>query len=132
MRSSDSHAWKSKPAADRPTIPAKGVGRKDALELAEAKPPSLSVNETGIPPELRAVAHWVAWRYERRQNEKTGQWKWTKVPVNPRTGRNASPTDYLTWGTFAEALDCYRQRRLDGIGYVFSTADDSRDRRTHV
>ncbi len=69
-----------------------------------------------IPQELRDRPQWVAWRYERRRA------KWTKVPVNPHTGRNADPADPATWGTFAQARAHARRQQL-GLGYVFA-ADD--------
>ncbi len=73
-------------------------------------------NTAEIPPELRERQQWVAWGYTWRRE------KWTKVPINPRTGRNADPANSSTWGSFAEALDRARREGL-GIGYVFA-ADD--------
>lgn len=46
-----------------------------------------------IPAELRALPQWVA--------ATAG-----KVPINPRTGAHASPTDPHTWATFEEAIAC--------------------------
>jgi hypothetical protein len=42
------------------------------------------------------------------------------VPIDPRTGRKAKPTDPGTWGTFEEAFACYERLKLDGIGFCFS------------
>ncbi len=70
-----------------------------------------------IPAELRDQAQWVAWRWAKRDG------KPTKVPVNPRTGGNADPTDPGTWGTFEQAVTRATTDRLDGAGFVF-TEDD--------
>jgi putative DNA primase/helicase len=68
-----------------------------------------------IPGGLRARAQWVCWRYERRGEKRT------KVPKNPRTGANASPTDPTTWGSFTDTLRV--AAKYEGIGFVF-TSDD--------
>jgi hypothetical protein len=41
-----------------------------------------------------------------------------KVPVNPRTGELASSTNPETWGKFAQAVSCCRERKLAGLGFV--------------
>jgi putative DNA primase/helicase len=45
------------------------------------------------------------------------------VPHSARTGRKASSTDLLTWGTFEKALEAYENGQCDGVGFVFSSAD---------
>jgi putative DNA primase/helicase len=70
-----------------------------------------------IPAELRERPQWVSWKYLNRDG------KPTKVPINPRTGRNGSSTDSATWGTFDEATAAVERFKLCGIGFVFS-ADD--------
>jgi hypothetical protein len=87
---------------------------KADYEAAEQPPPTLRVNLDGIPDELKARHQWVAWRWLRRDG------RWTKVPINPRTGKNASCRVPSTWGTFADALRLH----LDGVGYEFSADDD--------
>jgi len=75
----------------------------------------LPVRADNIPNELKRRPQWVAWRLE-NQNDRL-----VKVPYSPRTGRLASTTDLLTWGTFDDALavlDHYQ-----GLGFVFSSAD---------
>src|SRR5262249_9154918 len=96
---------------------------KAQLEAGDQKPPALAVEPSGIPEKLKARQQWVCWCYERRQDKKSQKWRWTKVPKNPRTGRNASPTGPTTWGTFNEALARYLAGHADGVGYVFA-ADD--------
>ena len=46
-----------------------------------------------IPEPLRALDQWVAWV------SKNGK----KPPINPRTGRPASPTDPRTWADYDTA-----------------------------
>src|SRR5262249_9278654 len=75
-----------------------------------------------IPSELRARAQWVVWRYI-----PDGK-KWTKVPLDPKTGSAAKSNDPETWGSFESASLTYQKayggtRAYDGIGYVFA-ADD--------
>jgi primase-polymerase (primpol)-like protein len=92
---------------------------KGEIESSAQRPEALTVNPDGVPEELRARTQWVAWQYERRK-EKAGKWKWTKVPINPHTGRRASSTDPRTWTTFDDALAYYRAHQLAGVGFVFS------------
>ncbi len=114
------------PAHDRhkhtgtPCPPAPTSGHtKTALLSAEHKPPSLAVDELGLPAELRERQQWVCWRWARRKG------KWTKEPVDVKTDRLASTTNPTTWSTFDETLRRYQGSRgkLDGIGFVFCTDD---------
>ena len=56
-----------------------------------------------------------------------GQWrykeKYKKIPFNPHTLELASPTDPMTWGSFADALRAYARGGGKGIGFVFSEDD---------
>lgn len=70
---------------------------------------------SGIPEELKAHAYWVAWRYM----ERDGQPKPAKVPTDPKTGRNASPTDPATWADFQTA-EAYARQHGIGVGLVLS------------
>jgi hypothetical protein len=74
---------------------------------------------------LRELDRWVCWRYEWRVN-KQGEGKWIKLPVDPKTGRNARGNDPATWGTFRQAFSFYldhqkdpNDSRVDGIGIEF-------------
>jgi hypothetical protein len=95
---------------------------KAALESSAERPRALPVNPDGIPDELKERDQWVGWRYEWRV-DKAGKGKWTKVPINPDTGRKARANDPSTWGSFGAALERCRSDGLDGIGFEFS-ADD--------
>ncbi len=84
---------------------------KKAIEAAESKPVFLPFIAENIPPELRALRQWVAWQARRVKG------RWTKVPIDPRTGVNAKSTDSETWGTFAQAAG-FHAGRADGVGFV--------------
>jgi len=70
-----------------------------------------------IPVELKNRAQWVAWRVEKRNANPI------KVPVDPRTNRNAKVNSPSTWGTFEEACDACAKWKCAGVGYVFNKSD---------
>lgn len=57
---------------------------------------------------------WVAYRMEKRNGS------WTKVPMNPVTGRNAMTNKPETWGTLAQAQEAMTKFGADGIGFVLA------------
>jgi hypothetical protein len=59
-----------------------------------------------IPAELRALPQWVAAGSD-------------KVPINPRTGKKADPSDPSTGGTFAEAVST----GMKNIGFILGAND---------
>jgi putative DNA primase/helicase len=72
----------------------------------------------GAPDEiiLNDLTHlpvWVGWREERRNG------KATKVPFNPRTGREAKSNDAATWATRGEA-ETWAIANHGGVGIVLS------------
>ncbi len=71
-----------------------------------------------IPNELTQLNQWVAWSGEKRDGGKT-----TKRPINPATGKYAKVTTPSTWGSFHQAVECCRDNGFNGIGFVFSDAD---------
>ena len=70
-----------------------------------------------IPEELIQFKQWVAWK----GFSKNGKMK--KVPIDPATGKTAKVNDPSTWGSFDEAVACFKDQGLSGIGFVF-TKDD--------
>jgi putative DNA primase/helicase len=89
-----------------------------ALYIKEQTVPNkrlLLVKVEGIPEELRARPQWVVWKAVGEKPD--------KVPYSARTGRRASSTDLLTWGTFEGALQAYENDGYAGLGFVFSSAD---------
>jgi len=83
------------------------------------RPRILAPNYDTIPPELKTRPQWVVFRYE--WDERKGDWN--KAPRTPRTGRLASTTDPVSWGTFDEARATVERGDYDGIGFVFTTND---------
>ena len=78
----------------------------------------MEIKTENIPGDLMKLHQWVAWNGEKRKNGKTG-----KIPINPSTGRYADTSDCDTWGSFEDALNCFQEHNLQGIGFVF-TEDD--------
>ena len=72
------------------------------------------VQAANIPAELRSLNQWVCWKTIPNGNAKP-----RKVPVNSRTGREASSTDPSTWSTFEVAVGQATTHNLSGIGFVF-------------
>ncbi|MGA2106894.1 MAG: AAA family ATPase [Syntrophorhabdales bacterium] len=71
----------------------------------------------GLPTELKALPHWVCWRYVTRNGKET------KLPIDSATGTAASSTDSSTWGSFERSLRYYSAHRDDGItgvGFVLT------------
>lgn len=98
---------------------------KAAVDQGRARPAPLLCSQEGIPEALASRQQLVCWRYIKG---KSG--KWTKLPVDPNTGKPAEVDNPATWGTFEDAWSHYQAHqddrgrgRVDGIGYVFS-ADD--------
>ncbi len=77
----------------------------------------MSTALSSIPKELRELPNWVAWRLEQRKGEE----KPTKVPINPHTGKLASSTNPQTWTPFYRALKAIEEApALEGVGFVFT------------
>ena len=77
--------------------------------------PNTALPVEQIPQCLRDRPQWDCWKYVERDGRQT------KVPVNARSGRNASATDPQTWTTFQAAHDAYlRSDQLAGVGFVFT------------
>lgn len=72
----------------------------------------------GIPTCLRGIDCWIGWRWY--HNGK----KWTKVPINARTGNKALSTESRTWSSWEVAYSACRSGSLTGVGFVFSDSND--------
>ena len=80
------------------------------------------VEFVNIPNDLQSYKQWVAWKAVQNCNG-----KFTKIPIDPKTGSNAATNNPSTWGTFEKAKEHYAYNQgigIDGIGFVF-TKDDS-------
>jgi primase-polymerase (primpol)-like protein len=87
----------------------------------ETKKGISKVKLTNIPEELQTHKQWVVWKAVPQ-----GGGKFTKVPVDPKTGANAATNNPSTWGTFEEACEHYvwnKDSGIDGIGFVFTKED---------
>src|SRR5882672_7649664 len=71
-----------------------------------------------IPAELKETHQWVLWRFERKEDG-----EFTKIPIDPRTGKKASTSDPQTWSDFQTAASGVNEYKSDGMGFVF-TKDD--------
>jgi putative DNA primase/helicase len=84
----------------------------------QGRPPDLELVLGSVPACLRDLAQWVCWRYVERDG------KPTKCPIRPTKGGPASSTEPATWGTFEQAVAALQRcSDLEGIGFVFTTAD---------
>src|ERR1039457_5569671 len=75
-----------------------------------ARPAIILSEPAGIPADLRAMLAWIGWRLEQREG------RWSKVPVNLKTGKAAKSNDPSTWCDFTTALEAYQRRNCSGLG----------------
>jgi putative DNA primase/helicase len=76
----------------------------------------LHVNVAMIPEILKKYPNWVCWRSEIEK----GRIK--KIPIDPKTGKKASPNNPDSWGTFSEGVNYWTTHRANvkGIGFVLT------------
>ena len=79
---------------------------------AISTPQALAVKIDFIPQELKAVPHWVGWKWSLRAG------KWTKPPVDSKIGGPASTADPSTWASFDDAHAYAKRHELPGFGIV--------------
>ncbi len=94
------------------------VSGNGTLRPAPPLRPAIPCDPDAIPAALKECDQWVTWRYIARGGRPT------KVPINARTGREASSTDPSTWSSFTEAVSALGDGSSNaGIGFVFSPDD---------
>lgn len=109
---------KSGPEVSRPQADAVFEAKPEPTPASASPPPRCVPAEDSVPLELRTLDQWVAWKYVNRNG------KWTKCPVDAKTGRNAKCNDPSTWSDFSTALDrARRDESLAGIGLQFAAGD---------
>lgn len=68
-----------------------------------------------IPDELKSLATWglykLVWKPERN--------KYTKIPIDPNTGKDGRSNDPSTWSDFKTALNAMTDLGMDGLGFYF-------------
>jgi hypothetical protein len=74
---------------------------------------------SNIPQELRQLAQWVVWRYEKKEEDE----KPTKVPYNANNGWKAESDNPQTWAPFETAVAAWQTKGFDGIGFMLSPSD---------
>jgi len=78
----------------------------------------LNPNINNIPKGLKDLNQWVVWKAEHKNG------KWTKVPYNPHTKKNAKVNDPKSWSNYETAINCYKESNgFDGIGFVLTVND---------
>ena len=75
---------------------------------------------SNIPEAIKRLPQWVCWQAE----WKPERGKFSKIPINPNTGREAKSNAPTTWGTYDEALSLFeREGSITGLGFEFSVQD---------
>ena len=84
----------------------------------------LRPNYDYIPTELKTRRQWVCWQLRKTEspNGKPPKKPFTKIPICPVTGKNASTVDPKTWTEFGTACTYYEAFADDGdvhgLGYI--------------
>ena len=77
----------------------------------------MEIQVENIPRELKDLTHWVVWRWEENKDDKL-----TKVPYQSKNPLHlAQSTNSITWSTFKEAIQAYKEcenSSISGIGFV--------------
>lgn len=87
------------------------------MMAAPTLPPLLPPDESGIPPELKAMARWAPW--EARWNAKRN--KYDKIPhsvIRPELRISTAHPD--RWAGFASAWAVYQAKGLAGVGFCLT------------
>src|SRR2546425_3767199 len=103
-----------------------------SLEIGMPLPRVVEFQFQNIPAEIRDLPQWVVFRFIPVKNWRPGAAKtWTKMPVNPITGREARSTDPKTWGSFDETIAYFQLHKDEedpravahGIGFMTTRSD---------
>lgn len=74
------------------------------------------MNLERIPQSLKSLQQWVCYRTTDRGNGKLA-----KIPVDPKTLKDAKANDPSTWATFEEAVAAAARHGLAGVGIEFAS-----------
>jgi len=89
-------------------------------EQAPPRPTVLTPIYENILNEMKGRDQWLCWRLELRDG------RWTKVPIDPKTGGLAKTNAPETWASFDLAWEFYHTRAgegVAGVGFVFCEHD---------
>ena len=81
-------------------------------------------DKESIPQKLQSFPHFVAWHYEWRFDENSGELKLTKIPYTTQNNRasHSRPRDWTTLDKVLRHINVNPARKY-GVGYVFSEDD---------
>jgi hypothetical protein len=87
------------------------------------KPTMLAPIYANIPEEMQERRQWINWKLQK--NPKLTGKAWTKIPLDPHTGRKAASTRENTWVDFGFACQRYEEYAAqqgkgtsEGLGYI--------------
>lgn len=86
--------------------------KKEFYGDRDRRPVAPRVNPDAIPDELKAIPHWVLWKYQWKAKDG----KWDKPPFQTN-GEKAKTDDPATWSGFAEVMAVYLGGGYDGVGF---------------
>jgi len=85
------------------------------VSKSEQKSAYIPTDVSSIPEELRGLKQWICWRFEDRNGKET------KLPCDPKNGREVDVQERAAWVSFDVAMQQARSRNdLDGIGFAFA------------
>ena len=86
------------------------------MAAALLPPTVIPLDRARIPDMLQNLPRWVAWT----AGPKKPDGKFSKVPTDPRTGRNINGNDPQNWRSFDDVCKAYDQGKCSGVGIVLS------------
>ncbi len=90
--------------------------------MNSSRPKALAVIPENIPPDVTSRCRWVGWRWWHDAQKD----KWTKPPYQPDGATLARTDSPQSWKRFADILASYRTSRLDGVGFVIASGENTK------
>jgi putative DNA primase/helicase len=76
-----------------------------------------------VPSALKEYRQWVCWKYQEIKTNSAGEYRQTKLPINPKTRQAAKTNAPHTWGNFSECIEAANTFGFEGIGFVLTDND---------
>ena len=99
------------------------VVNQETKNRANGKPMMLAPIYANIPQEMQGCRRWINWKLSK--NPKPSGKPWTKIPLDPKTGRKAATTRDTTWTNFDFACQQHEQYaaqegkgQSQGLGFI--------------